>query len=113
MACETLADWSVVTMGDTFTMRHLGDVRRQLDALTDAGRMKIALDMSQTRIVDSSAISLLVNVHQKLQKKGGRLVVLKPSDAVKSVFSVISFELIMPVYHSRSAFDSDVSAGRL
>jgi anti-anti-sigma factor len=62
------------------------DLRRDLDEMLAAGDTRIALDMTEVPMIDSSGIGLLVRYLTAAKQAGGTLKLIKPSDfAIKTL----------------------------
>jgi anti-anti-sigma factor len=113
ISTEKWRDWTVLSIEGRFTLRYFTAVRPSFETLWETPGAKIALDLSRTRLVDSSAITLLVNFREKLDNNKGKMVILEPNEDIRLVFSVIEFEKSVPIYHTRAEFERDVDQGTL
>ena len=104
-------DWTILTIEGEFTLRRFASIRPVLESLWERGGVKVAVDLSQTKLIDSSAITLLISAHGKLTEQGGSLVILQPSQEISLVFSVVEFDRKIPIYQHRTIFETEVETG--
>jgi anti-anti-sigma factor len=106
-------DWEILTIEGTFLLRQLQSARQTFDYFEQRSGAKVALDLSQTKLLDSSAITLMMNFQKRLKAEGGRLIILEPSEEIKTIFDVLEIEHSIPVYYSRSDFELAVAQGAI
>lgn len=79
------------------------DARAALLAIVREGRVRIALDLSELRRVDSSGLSALLSVLKAARAAGGDVVLLSPSDAVVSVLRLTRLDQILEAFEDEAA----------
>jgi anti-anti-sigma factor len=97
--------WHRVTIKGELILKHLLKVRRILETLEADETPRIALDLTATAYVDSSAITMILNVHRKVRSRGGDLVISGYNAQIESVFSIVNIQEAMTVYADRAAFE--------
>ena len=106
-------DWEILSIEGVFVLRQLQTARHAFDYFEQKSGAKVALDLSQTQGLDSSAITLMMNLQKRLKSEGGRLVILEPSPEIRSIFNVLEIENSIPVYYSKLDFEHAVEQGAL
>jgi len=62
------------------------------------GRIHLLLDLSGVQYMNSSGLRELVQVFKRLQRIGGSLTVVNPSERVKSLLELVGLETIFDIY---------------
>lgn len=106
-------NWTIVAVEGEFVVRYLNRIRPTLDELAQKSGLNVALDLRATTLVDSTAVSTIVNFHKRLQQAGGRVVILQPSPNIKEVFSITGVGVGIRLYDKRGSFEKEVSEGKL
>ena len=75
--------------------------RRQIDELLDGGTVKLVLDLSGVRIIDSSGVGSLVAAHHRARAAGGAVCLCRVTPKVKRTFDVMLLHQILPIRDSR------------
>lgn len=88
----TSNDWFVIQLEGAFVVRNIRDIRSVLNKQSSVPGAKIAIDLSNTNYIDSSAITLLVNVNKKIKSSSGEFVVFGANDDIKGIFSIVNLE---------------------
>jgi len=63
-------------------------IREELLQLIDDGYQKINVDLRNVTFIDSSGLGVLVAIHNRLQVKGGHLVIRGLAGNVKELFEL-------------------------
>ena len=105
--------WEILSIEGIFVLRELHTARHAFEYFEELSGAKVALDLSKTKLLDSSAITLMMNFQKRLKDEKGMLVILDPSDEIKSIFSVLEIENSIPVFYSRPEFESAVLEGAI
>lgn len=80
-----------VTPGDLITSS-VPEWRTKIKSMIDQGVREITVDMVSTQMVDSMGIGLLIQVHNTLEKCGGKLVVVHASVDVLELFRAMRLD---------------------
>jgi anti-sigma B factor antagonist len=72
------------------------------EALTDDSR-DLIVDLTQTRFIDSSGLSVLMLAMRRTQSLGGRLVVIDAGGSVARTFCVAGVDQLLTIVPSRKA----------
>lgn len=100
----------VITLQGVANLRSTSELKRMLaDATEDSGIRQVVLDMSGVEMLDSAVLGILLAHHQKLQRRGGELVLLSPSDEMSDLLVMTDLEQLIPVYASRELLPAAVA----
>lgn len=108
ISLEDFNSWQIVSISGALIVRALNDIRTILDAVENKTRAKIALDFTRTSYIDSSAITLLINLHQRIRAQDGQLVLFGPNRETGNIFSLVKIDCIIPIYKNREDFEKAV-----
>ena len=64
------------------------DLRDHVQALIEAGRLDVVLDLSGVTFADSTVVGEIASTHSALHRRGGRLTLLNPSTRMSLLLSV-------------------------
>ena len=68
-----------------------------------AARRAIVVDLSQVDFLASLGIRVLMHGARAAKNKGGKLVILSPSEGVRSVLAAAQTETLIPIFLDRKA----------
>jgi anti-sigma B factor antagonist len=69
----------------------------ELDELLGAGNAKVAVDLSGVQFMDSSALSALVQAHERARERKQQFVLLRPSPACAKVLNITGLDRVFGV----------------
>jgi anti-sigma B factor antagonist len=89
--CRHGADVVVVLAGeiDVAAEPLISSTFRDLD---DEGLGDVVVDLGEVTFIDSSGIRLILEAQQVQHRRGGRLVVVRPTDAVRYVITILGLD---------------------
>ncbi|KMQ51682.1 hypothetical protein CHISP_1439 [Chitinispirillum alkaliphilum] len=95
-------NWQIVRFQGKFVAKTLNEVRKTLSKIESEGKMKkVVFDLSSTNYLDSSALTVMLNLLKRLnQKEGGEFVVCGPNKEVMEIFSIVGFDKVVRIYPS-------------
>lgn len=93
-------DWFVIKLEGAFVVRNIRNIRTILDEQGDTPGAKVAIDLSNTNYIDSSAITLLVNFNKRIKSSNGEFVVFGANDDIKGIFSIVNLEATIDIRDS-------------
>ncbi|MBK9575568.1 MAG: STAS domain-containing protein [Fibrobacterota bacterium] len=100
----------LITLQGVANLRSTSELKRMLaDATEDTGIRQVVLDMSGVEMLDSAVLGILLAHHQKLQRRGGELVLLSPSDEMTDLLVMTDLEQLIPVYATRELLPAAVA----
>jgi len=103
--------WDIVGIDGAFVVRVLSDIRKVFENVERNPNPYVALDLTNTSYIDSSAITLLLNFQKRLRSAQGKLVIFGPSEDIQGIFSIVNLEESVTILPSRSDFESTCQAG--
>lgn len=91
-----------ITLAGDLDARGAGEIDLQFQAIA-ASRSKVVVDLGQVGFLASIGIRTLIQAAKANGGKGGRLVLLNPSEAVWKVIVTCGADAILPMAHSDEA----------
>ncbi len=84
-----------------FGSSDIGNVREEVDRRTkDESVKNLVIDLSNTTMLDSSGISFLITLFKRMVDKGGKLIIVSPSDVVKRTLEICNLHKVFRVVDS-------------
>jgi len=81
------------------------DIRDELEKIISELKKKdLLFDFTRLKFINSESIGYLMEIHNKLDAKGKRLVLLAPDKHVKDVLKTIGILDVIPVFASVSSY---------
>jgi anti-anti-sigma factor len=111
ISTEKFNNWHIVSIEGEFVVKDLVEVRVAFNSFIEDIGAKVALDLSKTNYIDSSAVTSILNFHGRLNAKSGQLMIFSPNTQVKEVFNIINLKNTVKVFNSRSDFEEFVEKG--
>lgn len=107
IAERTVGAITVLEISGRLTVGTLSsELDEKLQGLVTAGQMALLLDCSQVTAIDTQGIHALIRAYASVQKRGGKLKLLKPSARVRNVLTVTRLLTVL------EAFDDEETAVR-
>jgi anti-sigma B factor antagonist len=109
---EPLPDggWVIALSGevDLYTAPRL---KEELVRASDAGALRVVVDMSDTTFIDSTTLGVLVGGLRRLRPAGGELVLVVTDRKIRKIFEITGLDRVFPIADSSSeALESPVGA---
>ncbi len=102
---EKWRDWNIVSIQGAFVIRSINEVRNVLNEIEKNPMPHIALDFLRISFVDSSAISVMVNLHNRLHDVNGKLVMFGLNKDTQDVITICGIDKIIQVFQTRAEFE--------
>lgn len=97
---------AVVTPKGRLNMAAARRLKEVLDGLVGEGSTRIVVDMDETTFLDSSGLGALIAGLKSARQAGGDLRVARPTEAVRTVFSLTNLDRVLkPRDTVEGAFD--------
>lgn len=80
-------------------------LKSYINTLVEKGHVAIALNLSKVTYLDSGALNVFIYCHETLKKKGGRLVLIEPSEYVRDVLEVLGLTKLVKIFPSQEEFN--------
>jgi anti-anti-sigma factor len=77
-------------------------LEQQLRRCLDQGRCWVVVDLSNAAFLDSSGLGALTNSKRRIERKGGRLVVVNTDDQMRRVFELTGLMRVLNVVPDRA-----------
>ncbi|HHV78111.1 MAG TPA: anti-sigma factor antagonist [Firmicutes bacterium] len=78
-----------------------GEFKLSIDRELDARKIvRLLIDLSEVSFMDSSGLGAILGRYRKLSLLGGKLFLIAPHGAVKSMLELSGIDRIVPVYDS-------------
>ena len=84
-----------------------------LDMLLQEEPKEVVLDFGEVQYSNSTGMSTLVNYRNVFQGIGSEMVILKPTEPVFGIFSLIGLPDIIPVFHEEVHLIAYVNSGKI
>jgi len=89
---------TTIALTGVANLRSTGELKQMLHASSeDPGTRQVVLDMSGVEMLDSAVLGILLAHHQKLQRRGGELILLSPSEEMSDLLAMTDLEQLIPV----------------
>lgn len=89
-------------------------LRLMVAALIEQGRLNVAINLSNVKLVDAEVLGALIHAFTRLRGLGGSLALIAPPERVRRLLSVTRLDTIVPLFASEceavARFSADTSA---
>jgi len=102
--------WDIVSIEGKFVIKFVAEIRKHLEPLKDRVTPRIALDLTKTTHLDSSAMTLMLNFQSRLKEKNGGMVLFGANDDIMGIITIVGFDSFVPIYRTRPDFERGVAA---
>ena len=109
VAVEKRGEWHIIVLSGKFVVKTIALVRKVFNSLQSNKILSIALDLSRVTQIDSSALTVMLNLQKRLHQKDCRLALIGPNEIIKETLFMVGFNLAVPVYHTRAEFELSVN----
>ena len=97
---EVIGGMPVVAVPEEIDITIAGSLRAALLAAAARGHGTFVVDMSRTRVCDSSGLHALVAAHKRAQAEGGEVLLVISDAAVLRVFAITCMDRVIPNFAS-------------
>lgn len=102
---EIWSGWKIVQIEGHFTSESILVVKEVLENLDRAKQDRIAIDLSKSVFVDSTAIQIMINFKRRVDERGGHLKILSPSNDVLDILKTLCVNDLLESTLSRESFE--------
>ena len=92
---------------DIFTAPEL---KRAIGAAIDAGSRELAVDLTETRFLDSTALGVLIGAVKRLRPLDGRMVIVNTEPSTTKTFEITGLDQIFTIVDTRDAALAQLSS---
>lgn len=105
MQLETLSHDKVeqITLPRQLVIGNTQAIRAAILAIINSGHHHLILDLRQVESVDSSGLSVLVSTLKSLRKTGGEVVLLSPSETVRTLIELTRLHQVFEIFEDPAA----------
>lgn len=93
----------VIRLPSEVLMSHTPTYRAALLRHMDDGVEHMIIDLSGVRYMDSSGLSILVSLHKKARERGGRVVLVAPTEGVRALIELTGLNQLFEIYADEKA----------
>jgi anti-anti-sigma factor len=98
-------DWHIIAFENKVIVRNLHQAKNIFASLEKLNQARVGLDLSKTNYIDSSAITLIINLQKALNDNGGEVVIYGINDDIREVFTLVSLGDCIKIFESRELFE--------
>jgi anti-anti-sigma factor len=100
--------WHLLLLTGKFVVKSFNEVRKYFDDLEQMPELKVAVDLTHVSMIDSSALTIILNLQKRLKAKDGQVAIIGPNPDISETFSIVGFSLAVPIYGTRATFEKSV-----
>ena len=112
VSVEQWNSWHIVTIEGKFVIKFVSEIRKELEPIKEKPNPRVALDLTKTTHLDSSAMTMMLNYQNRLKEKQGGLVVFGVNEDIMGIITIVGFDAFVPIHRSRADFEQSVTAGQ-
>jgi anti-anti-sigma factor len=112
ISSEVWNSWNIIAIEGKFVIKFVAEIRKVLEPLKEQAAPKIALDLSKTTHLDSSAMTLMLNYQNRLKEKDGGMVVFGANEDIMGIITIVGFDSFVPIYRTRADFERSIKSGK-
>lgn len=101
--CQTVGPVEIVALPRRLVMANAAEIRSAINTLVDSGRHRLILDLGGVEFVDSSGLSILITALKSVQPHAGNVVLLSPSETVRSLIELTRLHQVFEIFEDRGA----------
>ena len=90
--------WQVVAVSGEIDIRTAPQLRERLNAVLDEGVTKLIVDLEGVDFMDSTALSVMVGAHKRLQRAGSGLVLVCTRPQLLRVLDLTGLSRVFTVH---------------
>ena len=93
----------LIQLPKRLVMANAAETREYLKQLVARGRNHLVLDLQQVEFIDSSGLSVLVSALKAAQAEDGEVVLLHPSNGVRSLIELTRLHQVFEIFEDQDA----------
>lgn len=97
-----LRNHTIVTIEGSLDIYTAPSFKKDIHALIDGGIESLVMDMVNIRLLDSSGIALLANLHKKLKSEGGKLYLMNVNNDIIVILKLSSLDKFFTILNSEA-----------
>lgn len=100
----SLADGKIVVLelkGNYVGGDETDELRSEIKKQSDAGNLKLVIDLGEVSYLNSSALGVLISAHANYAKRGGKIKLCQLNKNIENLFVITKLSLIFDSYPSQ------------
>ncbi len=93
----------VIELPTQLVMANAAETRAAIQELIHDGHHRLVLDLNNINFIDSSGLSVIVSTMKAVHAEDGAVVLLKPSDGVRSLIELTRLHQVFDIFEDRDA----------
>jgi anti-anti-sigma factor len=102
---EAWKEWYILNLTGKFVVKSFNRVRAAFEEIELLEAPHVAVDLTKVAQIDSSALTIILNLQKRLKEKGGQVAIIGPNAEISETFSIVGFSIAVPVYSTRQVFE--------
>ena len=95
------AEYLIIKLtGDLIGEENGPEIVAEMESYNGQGNLKVIVDISEVRYINSSGIGVLITLLTKARNKGGELCLINPSESVQKLLIITKLQAIFKVFDS-------------
>jgi anti-anti-sigma factor len=87
--------WQIIAISGRFIIKNLFQIRNVFNEAERNSEKFVAIDLSTTTYLDSSAITIMLNFHKRCTEKGGNLVIFGLNQDIEEIISIVGVDKVV------------------
>jgi anti-anti-sigma factor len=108
IAVTTFEHWQIVSLQGKFVTQAIDSVRKLFTKFEKLNILHVAVDLSQTTHMDSTAISCLVTFYKRISVKNGKIVLFGANNDITGIIHIVGLDHAFPFYKTKSDFKQSI-----
>ena len=100
----------IVHLDGVLDLGTVPQVREHLQQVLDGGALSVVLDLAAVRLIDSTALGMMVWLRKELLERDGRVYVAGARPVVLSVLRLTSVDCLVQLSDDVEAAEADITA---
>ncbi len=96
----------ILSIPKEFNISIVEQLRTLINESINSGYNHIVADFTSTKMITSVGVGLLINLHKRLQEKGGSAHIINLSDEVRQLLEATNVLKVLPTYKSIDEIDA-------
>ena len=87
----------IFALGDRFDARHVSEAKEAISPILRRGDIRSLVDMSGTKVIDSSGLGFLVGIFKTLRVGEGDMALMRPSEGVRKLLEITRLDQVFRI----------------
>ena len=107
IAVTSIEQWQIVALIGKFVTKAISQVNKLFNEFEKAGTVNVALDLSRTTHMDSSAITCLLQFYKRIVIKNGKIVLFGANDDITGIITIVGLDHSVPLCKTKLDFQQN------